>query len=393
MPLSELNQIDISGWKENPNVSVEIGKIIEKASWHKSPFEPILGKSSDRGVRSYVVKNNQPFRPRLKAQLRGEGVVGNADFDTNFDNLEILSQTIYPKVVGNALKSPIKHYSAMQLIDFHKESVDSLSDWLREKRDRNFIAALSNDFTNVVVCDATNGYKDTTQKASVQEATREVAKGDICNVKALRRAIFMARSGLNYQGKEAFPLKPIRSDVVQEGGLSIEHHSYIILLDTYAINQLKNDVEWIEMQKYAGVRGEKNRLFSGLVGEIDGCLVLDMGVWTKMQSGFLNSEVSDSDFMANINTQNHTLLTPPSYYTGNQPLCIGALIGASALVFAGSDSVSYYIDDTQDAGRKIVCGADRLLAISKGRFESESGVLSPYSNTDYAVIGIFSSKE
>lgn len=391
--LSELNQIDILGWKENPNVSVEIGKVIEKASWQDSVFEPILGRGGDRGIRSFVVKNNQPYRPRLKAQLTGEGVVGNADFDTNFDSLEILSQTIYPRVVGNALKSPIKQYSAMQMIDFTKEAVDSLTLWTREYRDRALITALSNDFTNCVVCDETNDYKDTTQESSVQEAAKKIKKGDVCNVKAIRRAIFMARSGINYKGKEAFPIKPIKSERVTEGGLSLAHTGYLILLDTYAVNQLKNDVEWIEMQKYAGIRGEKNRLFTGIVGEIDGSLVIDMGVWTKMQSGFLNSEVSDSEFNQYINAQNHKNITPPSQYANGQAVCIGALIGASALVIAGDDSTNFYIDDTQDAGRKIVCGVDKLMAISKGKFESEAGSLSPYSNTDFAAIGIFSSKE
>ncbi|RDU51759.1 structural protein [Helicobacter sp. MIT 00-7814] len=391
--LEELNKVDILGWKDNPNISVEISRIIEKASWQKSPFEPFLGQGVDRGIRSYNVKNNQPYRPRLKTQLAGDGVVGNADFNTNYDNLEILSQTIYPKIIGNAMRSDIKQYSDMQTIDFAKHAVDSLTDWIRNKRDKNFVTALSNDFTNVVVCDATNGFKDTTAEPSVESATKKIAKGDVCNVKALRQAIFMARSGINYKGKEAFPIKPIRSETITEGGISYQHHSYIILLDTYAINQLKNDPEWIEMQKFAGIRGDENRIFSGIVGLIDGCPVLDMGVWSSGQVGFLNSEVSDSEFYANINKQNHTTLTPPSYYAGGQAVCIGALIGASALVMAGSNSVNFYIDEAQDAGRKMVCGCDRLLAIAKGRFESADGSLSPYSNTDFATIGIFSSKE
>lgn len=388
-----LNKIDIAGWKENPNVVVQLSEVIERASWAKSPFEALLGRGSDRGVRSFSVKNDQPYRPRLKVQLRGSGVTGNADAATNYDNLEILSQTVYPKVIANSTRSPIKQYSAMQFIDFVKESVDSLAEWHRDRRDRNFIAALSNDFTNCVVCDATKGYKDTSTEANVQSAAKKIAKGDVCNVKAIRRAIFMARSGINYKGAESYPIKPIRSEVVTEKGIALQHYSYLILLDTYAVNQLKNDVEWIEMQKYAGNRGDKNRLFTGLIGEIDGCLVIDMGVWTKMQAGFLNSEVSDNEFIANINTQNHANITPPSSYANNQPVCVGALIGASALIFAGGDRVNFYIDDTEDGGRKTACIADRLLAISKGRFEAESGVLSPYSNTDYAVIGIFSSKE
>ena len=391
--LDALNNIDIAGWKNNPNVVVQIGDVIERASWKKSVFEPLMGRGEKRGIRTFRVEKNGAFRPRMKASLAGDGVVGNADLNTNYDNLEILSQTIYPRVVANSVKSEIKQYSDMQMIDFIKEASDSLTNWMLRTRDKNLITALSNDFTNVVVCDSINGYKDTTNEPSVKEATKKIKRGDVCNVKAIRRAIFMARSGINYKGKNAFPIKPINATTTTEGGITIEESSYIILLDSYAYEQLKNDVEWIEMQKYAGVRGNNNRIFTGFVGEIDGCPVLNMGVWTQTEAGFLNSEVSDSDFMKNINTENHSIITPPSTYAGTQPVCIGALIGAGSLVIAGSDTTKFYIDDTIDAGRKIVCGVDRLLAISKGRFQASQGIYTQYNDTDFATIGIFSSKE
>ncbi|STP13366.1 hypothetical protein [Helicobacter cinaedi] len=147
------------------------------------------------------------------------------------------------------------------------------------------------------------------------------------------------------------------------------------------------------MQIHAGERGDKNRLFSGLLGLIDGCPVIDMGIWTKLQVGMPNSELSDEDFKKNIDPQNVSKITPPSYYTGTQPIAIGALIGASAIVMAGNDKVSFYINDNEDSGRKVVCGVDRLLSIAKGRFALESGSLSAFSNQDFAVIGLFSSKE
>ncbi|MDL0104303.1 structural protein, partial [Campylobacter felis] len=105
MPLSDLNKINLSDWKNDPSVGVNIGKVIEKASWKKSIWQPFVGAGNDRGIRTYKVSDDQPYRPRLKAQLTGSGVKGNADFDTNFDNLEILSQTVFPEVIGNALKS------------------------------------------------------------------------------------------------------------------------------------------------------------------------------------------------------------------------------------------------------------------------------------------------
>lgn len=386
------NPITFEAIINNPNIGVEIGKQIEFASWKKSQWEAFVGRGGDRGVRSFSVSDYQPFRPRLKTKLTGKGVQGNADFDTNYDELEILSQTIYPEVKGNALLSPIAQYSKMQFIDFNSEATENLAEWIGDVRDRALICALSNDFTNIVVADQASGFKDTSKDKDVQTATKKIAKGDVVNVAMLRRAIFMARTGLLYNGKEAFPIKPTRSESTTEGGISIMNYSYVILLDSHGINQLKQDKQWQEMQKYAGDRGDKNRLFTGLAGIIDGCPVIDMGVWTKMQPGFLNSEIADSEFYANINKQNFKKLTPPSSYAGSQPVALGALIGASALVMAGNDTTNFYVEKV-DAGRKIKCGVDRLMAISKGRFDIENGTLNVYSNQDFATIGLAYSKE
>ena len=390
--LQGLNEINLSEWKSDPNVAVKIGHEIEKASWKKSPFEPFVGKGSDRGVRTYIIGDTQPYRPRLKAQLSGSGVRGNTDFDTNFDNLEILSQTIYPEVVGNAIKSEVKHYSAIKQIDFIGEASDSLTDWMGDRRDRFLCCALFNDLTNAVVCDKDKGFKTATKGQSVSDLSKTITKDDVMNVKALRRAIFQARAGLKHDGTQSFPIKPIRSESVTHNGISVQNYSYIILLDSYAINQLKNDDEWVDIQKSAGVRGDKNALFTGLVGMIDNCPIIDMGVWTKLNVGLLNSEVSDDEFKSYINPQNFSAITPPSSYAEKVPVCMGALIGASALVMAGNESTNFYISESEDAGRKTICGVDRIMAISKARFMTHNGVDSVYNNSDFAVIGLFCAK-
>ena len=305
-------------------------------SWIKSPFEPLVGQGSDRGIRSYQIANKQPFRPRLKARLTGTGVQDNEEFQTNYDEMEILNQTIYPKISGNGLLSPVFHYSEMQFIDFEKEAKDSLATWMMDTRDKQFIAALTNDLTNCVVADATNGYKDTTAETSVKNASKKIQKGDTISVKAIRRAIFLARTGIDYKNREIFPLKPIRAQSMSNGGISTMHYSYIIMLDNYEIQQLKNDEEWRDMQKYAGERGPSNNLFMGLVGMIDGCPVLDFGVWSEAAAGLCNSEVKDKDFLRFLNKDNtHNKIVRPSDYADAQPVSIGFLIGASALLIAG----------------------------------------------------------
>lgn len=393
MPLSDLNKINIEGWKTDPNVAVQIGHEIEKASWEESKWDAFLGKGESRGIRTYTAPKSQPFSPRLKTALTGDGVVGNADFATNIDNLEILSQVIYPKVLGNSVKSEIKKYQMLKDIDFIKEAADSLKVWIEDRRDRALFTALANDLTNCVVCDGTNGFKDTTANASVKAAAQSIVAGDTINVKAIQRAILMAKTGLKYNGKSAFPIKPIKSTKTTDGSISQTYHSYVILLDSYQIYQLRNDPEWREMQKHAP-RSETHRIFTGLAGMIDGCPVIDMGSWTTLSAGMVNSTTSDTEFKRNINAENHKSIVCPSAYAKTQPVSIGYLIGASALIMAGANSTEFYIDETADLGRKINCGVDRLIAISKGRFEAHAnGLLSPYADTDYAVIGIFSSLE
>lgn len=391
--LSELNQIDLSGWKENPNVATQIAVAIEKTSWQKSRFEPFLGKGSDRGIRTYNVSKSSAYVPRIKAALTGAGVVGNADFETNLDNLEILGQTMYPIVVGNSLKSNIKVYDKIEQIDFIKESTDSLTDWITTKRDNMLFASLVNDLSNGVVADGTNGYKTHTAGQSLDEFSKTIQKGDVISVATIRQAIKMAKIGQKFDGSEAFPIKPIRCERKTQNDISFYHSSFIILLDSYQIEQIKRDPEWIAMQK-VGVRGDSNRLFTGLVGMIDNCPVIDMGVKSKMEAGMFNSTISDTEFLSCINQQNFPTIKAPSAYANTQPVSIGYLIGASALLLAGAPKPEFWIDDTQDVGRKTICGVDMLISIAKAKFDNfTNNTFSIYEGQDYAVIGLFSSME
>ncbi|KAA6234355.1 DUF4043 family protein [Campylobacter sp. LR264d] len=395
MPLNALNKINIENWND-PEIGVavrhEIAKVIENASWEGSKLEPFIGRGEDRGIRTYKVEEPGVYQPRLQAQLTGDGVVGNADFDTNLDQLAILSQAVYPKIVGNSMRSEISYHQKIKQVDFIKQSTIGLTKWISDKRDKSIFASLINDLSNVVVADATNGIKDSSKAKTTQEATQAIVEGDVLTMKTIKQAILMARVGKNYKNKEAFPIKPVKSNLHTYGGIQVTHYSYIILLDSYQIQQLQRDPEWINAQK-VGLRGDKNNLFSGIAGVIDDCPVIDMGVWSKLSTGLANSTISDSDFNKNIDSRNVTQITPPSSYAKSQPVSIGFLIGASAVIMAGADTPTFYIDDKQDLGRKTIVGVDRVLAIAKAKFKDSEGYTTAYNDSDFAVIGIASSME
>ncbi|RVZ43493.1 DUF4043 family protein [Helicobacter pylori] len=376
--LEKLNNINFNNISNNPNLGIEVGREIQNASWVKSPFFSITGTGADRGVRLFSVASQQPFRPRIKAQLTGSGVSGNTDFEANYDNLEILSQTIYPDAFGNSLRSKIKAYSELERIDFIKESVDSLTTWMNEERDKRIVASLTNDFTNYL-------YTPT------------------MSVSAIRKAIFHARNGLKEGNAKAFPIKPIRATMQSVGNVMVQNTSYIILLDSYQANQLKADSEFKELRKLYAFAGEdKGMLYSGLLGVIDNCPVIDAGVWNKLNVGMPNSTVSDSDFSRYINKANVKEIVTPQQLQAKiiekkisekNKISIGCLIGASAILLAGSKETRFYIDETVDAGRKSLVGVDCLLGVSKARYQSVEGVVTPYDNQDYAVIGLVSNME
>ncbi|WRD02618.1 DUF4043 family protein [Helicobacter pylori] len=371
--LEKLNNINFNNISNNPNLGIEVGREIQNASWVKSPFFSITGTGADRGVRLFSVASQQPFRPRIKAQLTGSGVSGNTDFEANYDNLEILSQTIYPDAFGNSLRSKIKAYSELERIDFVKESVDSLTTWMNEERDKRIVASLTNDFTNYIY-------------------------NDVIDVATIRKAIFYARNGLKENSAKAFPIKPVRASMQSVGNVVVQNTSYIILLDSYQANQLKVDNEFKELRKLYAFAGEdKGMLYSGLLGVIDNCPVIDAGVWNKLNVGMPNSTVSDSDFTRYLNKANVSKIVTPNKLKETlktekeeKEISIGCLIGASAVLLAGSKETRFYIDETVDAGRKSLVGVDCLLGVSKAKYQSTDGVVTPYDNQDFAVIGLIS---
>ncbi|ANT42872.1 structural protein [Helicobacter phage FrGC43A] len=374
--LESLNNINFNNISNNKNIGIEVGFEIQESSWVKSPFKSITGRGSDRGIRTYTVKNAQPYRPRLKAQLSGSGVSGNTDFEANYDKLEILSQTIYPEVFGNALASQIRAYDEIERIDFIKESCDSLANWMNEERDKRIVASLTNDFTNYL-------YTPTMSVATI------------------RKAIFLARNGLKENNAKAFPIKPIRADMVSVGDVVVQNTSYIILLDSYQANQLKKDADFKELRKlYAFANEDKGVLYHGLLGVIDNCPVVDAGVWNKLNVGMPNSTISESEFKHYINKANVNSIVSPGQLKEkikenkeNKQISIGCLIGASAVLLAGSETTNFYVDETKDAGRKSVVGVDCILGVSKAKYQSSDGVNTPYDNQDFAVIGLVSNME
>nr|DAF40426.1 MAG TPA: major capsid protein [Caudoviricetes sp.] len=386
------NGINLERIFDDPSVKKQVEVKIETGYWKESKLDFFMGKGKNRAIRVYPTNTLDPYIPRLKDKLRGDGVTGNTDFNANLDEFEVFSNTVYPKVVGNSVKSEIAQYTRLKNIDFVAESIDGLKDWMKDRVQAHTFASLVNNFTNVVVA-KNGGFYDTTSAADVRAACANIVAGDTLNVKAVRRLVSMAKNGYRYNGESTFAISPLRVEMKTEKGITFIHETYVLFVDSYQAEQLKNDPEWGEMQKQAGERGKNNNIFTGIVGTIDNCAVVDMGNWNECNVGLPTSHFSQDKFSAFVSNAEAMTLGD---YSGksDRETSIGALLGASAICNVMNDTPKIYIDEAQDLGRKTQVGIDKVIGIAKAVFNShKKNSQSAYNGQDFGVIGIISSKE
>lgn len=391
-----INGIDFQTYTTDPRVQKTVAEKLERIWSEQSKFKVFFGKGETRGVRTIDIGAGEAsYTPRIKMSLQGDGVRGNVEFEANPYKFDIFCQTVYPELV-KCSKSGIKDHLNNDL----KLCVNFLITCMQQKVDNCLCANLLNDLTNVVVADATNGVKEALANDSVLDYSKKCVKGDVLTLKALRRAIMMAKTGMVYNNPnkagQTFILEPLKSSVEKVGNVEQVHNSYVFLLDSYQIEQLMNDPEWQDNQRYAGIRGEANNIFQGLVGIVDNCPVIDMGVYSIHQAGLMNSRTPDSVFQDHIDARNYAdnTITLPSAYQKDEsnPVSIGYLIGANALVMPSENTTKFWYDK-RDGGRKISIGIDRFFAITKTKWRSFAGANQIYNNKDFGVIGIISSCE
>ncbi|ECL2360743.1 DUF4043 family protein [Campylobacter jejuni] len=401
MPLN-ISDERLSRWAEDPLVSVDIANEIEKGYFRDNRFLILAGQKKSRGIITRVLTDLSPYREKMKTGLTGKGVTGNTNFDANRDSLNFLTYQIEPVLKANSIQSENLVYEKTRGIDFIREATDSLQDWMNDLVQKMMSATLVNNFTNVVLADGANGYKAAATKETkvTDYAKTNLKKGDVLSVKTIKRAISMAKNGQTYDGTPGFVVKPLEVKVMNEGGFEYKDEVYVLFINSLQAEQLKNDPEWKECQKM-DKRGDTNRLFTGSIGAIENCIVIEMSEWLNDNViGLPSSDFNQGDFEEYV--QNATPMELENYKGTNTHSCIGVLIGAGALAFGSNVRPEVYIND-EDSKRKVSVGIDKIIAISKTRYDmfgsygsiggAKNSKTSPLNGKDFSVIGILSAKE
>jgi N4-gp56 family major capsid protein len=367
----------------DPKDKVELAKAIDTAVMYESTFASMIGAGENAPIRTYKEDSSAVVTThRLRDLLRGIGVKGNSDFDTNEGKMKYLSQDFRMEIFGHSIRSDdMRIHQFKDDYDFTEQATDALKDWLTDMFDRKIFAALSNDCTNIVACKSTGGL---TQLPST------IGDNDTFSVAAIREAARRARMGVDASGNPVPVVRPYKVKVKEIDGVPIKQNRYICMVSPTQAEQLKSDTEWKEIQKYAASRGDDHSFFTGVIGAVDEVIVVMAQQWSDEYAGIISNETDTSTYFHDgfDSTLNSTIYTGSS----SKKTEVALFFGATAVGMPISSNLNIYADKTVDMGRKMRIGVDRMISIAKSRFIGLSAEqkASRYHNKDLSTIAIVS---
>lgn len=305
-----------------------VPKVWAKKVWHEGVKDSYFDKFTATDGSNVVHKNKDLENVKgdsvvfgLMMNLTGSGVEGNRQKLAGAeDTLNIYDFTVNTKLVRNA----VSRYEADDQItqyDMLKEIKIALKQWLSDWLDDRLISRLSYNPSNGEVLYASAAGTQSSITANDKLTTTIISR-------AKRKAMMHAPK-----------VQPIKVDGMDK---------YIMLVHPWAARDLKDDPKWLAAQQNANVRGSKNPIFTGALGEYDGVILYE---YERVQTGNIGAS------SANV--------------------CQNLLLGKQAACFAVSRPAKH-IEQTDDYGNIAGNGIAFYGAVEKTNFNGK----------DYGVINV-----
>lgn len=305
-----------------------IPKVWAKKVWHEGVKDSYFDKFTAMDGSNVVHQNKDLTNVKgdsvvfgLMMNLTGSGVEGNRQKLAGAeDTLNIYDFTVNTKLVRNA----VSRYEAddqRTQYDMLKEIKIALKQWLSDWLDDRLISRLSYNPSNGEVLYASAAGTQSSITANDKLTTTIISR-------AKRKAMMHAPK-----------VQPIKVDGMDK---------YIMLVHPWAARDLKDDPKWLAAQQNANVRGSKNPIFTGALGEYDGVILYE---YERVQTGNIGAS------SANV--------------------CQNLLLGKQAACFAVSRPAKH-IEQTDDYGNIAGNGIAFYGAVEKTNFNGK----------DYGVINV-----
>lgn len=299
-----------------------VPKVWAKKVWHEGVKDSYFDKFTAMDGSNVVHQNKDLTNVKgdsvvfgLMMNLSGAGVEGNrAILSGNEEALNIYDFTVNTQLVRNAV-SRFEADDQKTQYDMLKEIKGALKQWLSDWLDNKLIAKLTTtmpSLTETVYASAANTVSSTTANDKLTTALVSRAK---------RKAMMHAPK-----------VQPIKVDGMDK---------YIMLVSPWAARDLKDDPKWLAAQQNANVRGSKNPIFTGALGEYDGVILYEYERVSLSNGGASSANV-----------------------------CYNLLLGKQAACFAVARQAKH-IEQTDDYGNVAGNGIAFYGAVEKTKFNGK----------------------
>lgn len=305
-----------------------VPKVWAKKVWHEGVKDSYFDKFTAMDGSNVVHQNKDLTNVKgdsvvfgLMMNLTGSGVEGNRQkLSGSEDTLNIYDFTIQTQLVRNA----VSRYEAddqKSQYDMLKEIKVVLKQWLSDWLDNKLIYKLSYNPSNGEVLYASAAGTQSSITANDKLTTTIISR-------AKRKAMMHAPK-----------VQPIKVDGMDK---------YIMLVHPWAARDLKDDPKWLAAQQNANIRGSKNPIFTGALGEYDGVILYE---YERVQTGNIGAS--------------------------NANVCQNLLLGKQAACFAVARPAKH-IEQTDDYGNIAGNGIAFYGAVEKTKF----------NGMDYGIINV-----
>ena len=304
-----------------------VPKIWTKKVWHEGVKDSYFDKFTAMDGSNVVHQNKDLTNVKgdsvvfgLMMNLTGSGVEGNRQkLAGSEDTLNIYDFTVQTQLVRNAV-SRFEADDQKSQYDMLKEIKVVLKQWLSDWLDNKLIDKLTS-----------NNSTAETVYASAAGTQASITANDKLTTTIISRAKRKAQM-------HAPKIQPIKIDGMDK---------YIMLVSPWAARDLKDDPKWLAAQQNANVRGSKNPIFTGALGEYDGVVLYEYERVYNISTGASSANV-----------------------------CHNLLLGKQAACFAVARPAKH-IEQTDDYGNIAGNGIAFYGAVEKTKFNgSDFGVIN-----------------
>ncbi|MBR1730133.1 MAG: N4-gp56 family major capsid protein [Selenomonadaceae bacterium] len=245
-----------------------------ESGFNKSFFKKFTGESP-----TSIIQIKTELRKRagdtinipLLMPLTGNGVTGDNMLEGNEEQLIYRDFSVTIDQLRNGVRIEGKMEEQKTTINMRKNAKTALSDWLATTIDKKFFSALSDSPSN-----------DRIIFGGTATSEAGIGASDVFTADLIGKAKRLACEDENTM------VKPVKIDGVD---------TYVLILDQWQTRDLMNDTKWLEAQRFANVRGNKNPIFTGCLGMYDGVVVHTCNRILRTTTGSSGTKVDHALFL------------------------------------------------------------------------------------------------